>query len=208
MIINVLGDSITEGALASSEDKTFVSTLARLLNCKVNNYGISGSRIAKQLVPSAEPRFDLFFGSRVKDLVPADLVIVFGGTNDYGHGDASIGNIEDKTPDTFYGGMNYLISELLKKYRKEQILFILPLYRINEDDPLGDHLRKEATLSLQGYRDIMSEVLQSNNINYLDIKDNLGRPGENDHFGDGLHPNDKGHRLIAELLAKYIKAHY
>ena len=95
MIINVLGDSITEGAAASSEDKTFVSTLARLLNCKVNNYGISGSRIAKQLVPSAEPRFDLFFGSRVKDLVPADLVIVFGGTNDYGHGDAPIEKKED-----------------------------------------------------------------------------------------------------------------
>lgn len=206
MIINVLGDSITEGALASSEDKEFVSVLANLLNCKVNNYGISGSRIARQHVTSDNPRFDLFFGSRVKDLVSSDLVIVFGGTNDYGHGDASIGNIKDKTPDTFYGGMNYLVDELLKKYNKKQILFVLPLYRLNEDDPLGDHLRKEATLSLQGYRDVMVEVLNNRNIKYIDIKDIFGKPETSDLFGDGLHPNDKGHRLIAELLAGYIKS--
>ena len=54
----------------------------------------------------------------------------------------------------------------------------------------------------------MSEVLLSNNINYLDIKDTFGKPSESDLFADGLHPNDQGHRLIAELLAKYIKEHY
>ena len=206
MVINVLGDSITEGALASSENKTFVSVLANLLNCQVNNFGIGGSRIARQQALFINPRYDLFFGSRVKDMPKADYVVVFGGTNDYGHGDAPIGNKEDETPDTFYGGMNYLVSELLKKYDKDKLLFILPLYRENEDDPLGDHLRDFKTLPLQGYRDIMSEVLQSNDIEYLDIKDKLGRPKETDYFGDGLHPNDKGHYLIAEILARYIKA--
>lgn len=206
MIINVLGDSITEGALASSEDKTFVYVLANLLNCKVNNYGISGSRIARQHVPSENPRYDLFFGSRVKDLVPSDFIIVFGGTNDYGHGDAPIGDILDETPDTFYGGMNYLIDELLKRYDRKEILFMLPLYRFNEDDPLGDHVRENATLSLQGYRDCMIEVLNNRNIKYIDIKDIFGKPETCDLFGDGLHPNDKGHKLIAELLAGYIKS--
>ena len=205
MVINVLGDSITEGALASSIDKTFVAVLSDLLNCKVNNFGIGGTRIARQLAPYPDPRFDLFFGSRVKDMPDADLVVVFGGTNDYGHGDVPIGEKEDDTPDTFYGGLNYLISELLRKYDKDKLLFILPIYRVNEDDPLGDHYRDFVTLPLQGYRNIIAEVLQSNGIEYLDIKDKIGRPGENDLFGDGLHPNDKGHRLIAKILTDYIK---
>ena len=207
MIINVLGDSITEGAAASSVENTFVSLLGKELNATVHNYGISGSRIAKQHVPSECPRFDLFFGSRVKDLDPkADFTIVFGGTNDYGHGDAPIGNKDDKAPDTFYGGMNYLISELLKKFDKNQLVFVLPLYRKNEENPYGEGLKSIPCLTLQGYRDIMTEVLNSNNLEVLDLKDEFGKPEESDLYQDGLHPNDKGHLKLANFIVDYIKA--
>ena len=207
MIINVLGDSITEGAAASSQENTFVSLLGKELNATVHNYGISGSRIAKQHVPSECPRFDLFFGSRVKDLDPkADFTIVFGGTNDYGHGDAPIGEIGDKTPDTFCGAVDYLVRELLKRFNREQIVFILPLYRKGEESPYGEGNKKEPALPLQGYRDLMVKILNYYDINILDVKDLMGRPEESDLYGDGLHPNDKGHLKLANLIVEYIKA--
>lgn len=207
MIINFFGDSITEGALASSQDKTFVQLVGKLLDCEVYNYGISGTRFAKQRMPSQEPRFDLDFCSRVHNLdKSADYTFVFGGTNDYGHGDAPIGEIGDKTPDTFCGAVDYLVRELLKQFKREQIIFILPLYRKGEENPYGEGLKANPTLPLQGYRDIMSKILKSYNIEIFDIKDLVGKPGESDLFGDGLHPNDKGHLKIANLIVDYIKA--
>lgn len=204
--INVLGDSITEGALASKEENTFVCLLKDILNADVRNYGIGGSRIAKQQVPSVEPRYDLYFGSRVKDMKnDADYVIVFGGTNDYGHGDAPFGKFGDKTPDTFYGAVDYLINELLKYYKKDQIIFIPPIYRVNEESPYGDGFKKDALKTLQEYRLAMEEVINKYDIKILDIKDEIGKAENNPLIADGLHPNDLGHKKIAELISKYIK---
>ena len=44
-VIDVLGDSITEGVGASSEGKNYPAVLAKLTGAKVNNYGLSCSRI-------------------------------------------------------------------------------------------------------------------------------------------------------------------
>ena len=205
MIINFLGDSITEGYSATSKDNCYVSLAGKILNCKVNNYGICGTRIARQSIPSFEPSFDLDYCSRAKDLDPnADFTIVFGGTNDYGHGDAPIGKLGDKTPFTFYGAVQCLIDELLKRFKKEQIIFLSPLYRFNENDPLGDGSRIKPTIPLQGYRDVLKEVVEKNDIKYFDVKDQFGKPEDTDLFSDGLHPNDKGHQKLAEILANYI----
>ena len=46
--INFLGDSITEGVGASTPEKCFVSQIAQKTKAICNNYGISGTRIAKQ----------------------------------------------------------------------------------------------------------------------------------------------------------------
>ena len=43
-----LGDSITEGVGASEYDKSYVPVFAELSGANVKNYGISGSRIARQ----------------------------------------------------------------------------------------------------------------------------------------------------------------
>ena len=43
-----LGDSITQGVGASTQDKRYTDLVAAKLGCKVINYGISGTRIARQ----------------------------------------------------------------------------------------------------------------------------------------------------------------
>lgn len=78
--IDFLGDSITEGAWATEPKYNYVSRVGEKLGCKTNNYGISGTRIAMQKVPSANPVFDKDFLTRAKEMGSADLVFVFGGT--------------------------------------------------------------------------------------------------------------------------------
>lgn len=205
--LNFLGDSITEGANASRLEKQYVYRVGEILNAEVRNYGISGSRIAKQKEPSADPRYDLYFASRVDDMKnDADLVFVFGGTNDYGHGDAPIGSIFDKTADTFYGALNLLIENLLKYYKKEQIAFILPLYRKDEDNPYGEGNKKTPGPSLKKYREIIKEVASFNKIDILHFEEEIGTRETKPYISeDGLHPNDLGHEKIAQLIARYVK---
>jgi len=204
--INFLGDSITEGVAATCYSKCYVELVGTLLKCEVRNYGISGTRIARQKNPSSNPLFDQYFASRIKKMKnDADFVFVFGGTNDYGHGDAPMGDIEDKIPDTFCGAINNLVDELLKFYKSEQIVFILPLYRLNEDNPYGEPGQTLPGAPLNSYRESIIKVLKIRNIEILDIKDEIGKAENNPLLFDGLHPNDLGHKRIAELIVKYIK---
>ena len=204
--INFLGDSITAGCYSSSYDLCYVSLVGKMLNAEVRNYGISGTRIAKQKVPSLNPNYDLYFASRVKDMNhDADLLFVFGGTNDFGHGDAPIGKMGDNTPDTFIGGLNILIEEILKYYKKEQVTFILPLHRMGEKNPYGNGEKEEKSLPLDGYVSLMKEILEKNEIRILDIREEMGPGICNPLLYDGLHPNDKGHKRLAELIVEYIK---
>ncbi len=69
-----------------------------------NNCGIVGTRIARQKTPPAKSYTDRDFCSRVEEMDnDADIIIVFGGTNDFGNGDAPFGEMSDRTPYTFYG---------------------------------------------------------------------------------------------------------
>ena len=54
-VINILGDSITEGVGASCMEKRYADVFAREFGVKVNNYGLSGSRFARQRMMTDEP---------------------------------------------------------------------------------------------------------------------------------------------------------
>ena len=204
--INFLGDSITEGALASSEENTYVCQVGKMLNAEVRNYGIGGSRFAKQIIPSEYPRMDEYFASRVDEMKnDADYVIVFGGTNDFGHGDAPIGEMEDNTPDTYLGSINYLIDKLLKYYKKEQIKFILPLHRKDENNPYGEGTKKAPSLTLDGYVSLLERILNKRDVEYFNFREEMGGWENNPLLGDGLHPNDKGHKKLATLICDKLK---
>lgn len=204
--INFLGDSITENCFADSVEQGFVYLVGQMLGAETRNYGIGGSRIARQHQVSEEPRWDLYFESRLPEMNhDADYIFVFGGTNDYGHGDADFGQMGDKTVDTFYGAVDHLINSLLKLYKKEQIIFIIPLYRENEDSPYGDGRKVIPGHTLSEYREAMSEVINSYGIKILDIKDIIGKAENNPLLCDGLHPNNAGHYRLAELISDYIR---
>ena len=187
MKVIFLGDSITQGIGASSPETKYVSVAERLLGCEIRNYGISGTRIARQ-------RMD-------KD---ADMVFVFGGTNDCGHGNASLGALDSYDVYTFSGAMNILTDFLLKTYGREKLCFLLPLRRFDERHPNTD-------ITLLDYVNIMKSILDKKEIPYIDLYENgMPRPVSYEadkYFADGLHPNDFGHNWLGERVASYVCEH-
>ena len=123
--INFLGDSITEGVGTSEKSKIYLNLLKeRAELAEVRNYGKSGTRIARQIHVTDHP-FDQDFNLRAETMDDdADIVVVFGGTNDFGHGEVPIGSMDDRTLYTFYGAMHALVLKLLHKYTDKKLVFL------------------------------------------------------------------------------------
>ena len=210
--INFLGDSITEGVGTSAPEKRYVDIVAARTGALCRNYGISGTRIARQRHPTIDnPSFDLDFCQRAEEMdADADVVVVFGGTNDFGHGDAPFGAMTDRTRDTFCGAMHVLCQTLLTRFPRSEIVFILPLHRLNENNPCGDN-KPAPVATLKEYVDAMREILAYYSIPALDLYA-AGRMQPavpvilEMYMPDGLHPSDAGNALIAERLMSFLRA--
>ena len=208
MVINFLGDSITQGAGASAPEKNYVSLVGELLPCEAKNYGVGGTRIARQTVPSEEEIYDQDFLLRSEQMGDADFVFVFGGTNDFGHGDAELGSVLSRDIYTFCGAVNVLFESLTSRYGKEKLCVILPLHRFDEENPYGEGNKMLEGPVLRGYSMALEALARIHGIDVLSFEEEFPTPKTNagdDLTVDGLHPNDKGHRLLAEGICGYLR---
>ncbi len=209
--IAFLGDSITEGHGTTSIEHTFWNVLAKRTGAFSYGYGIGGTRIAPQRKPSENPVFDLYFGSRVDEMIPdADFVVGFGGTNDYGHGDAALGTMADRTEDTFYGSLHVLMRKLIERYPEALIVFMTPLHRLGESGRDYNEFGVRNTAKLQAYVDAIIEVGAYYGIPVLDLFRVSGIQPEipvirERYMPDGLHPSDAGHERIADRLIGFLE---
>ena len=206
-----LGDSITEGVGVSTPDKLYWKRFEND-GCEVYGYGISGTRIARQVSLHIYPYVDdNYFVTRLPQMEAiADVVVVFGGTNDFGHGDAALGKIDDRTDDTFYGATHNLLISLQEKYPNATIVVMTPLHRLNESRYYND-LNIRTVGDLQTYRNILAEVAHFHKIPVLDLYNLCPiNPENSDHqkqyIPDGLHPNDNGHEVIYQMLRDLLVA--
>ncbi len=218
--INFLGDSITYGTATSGPDLIYHGILKKEANLReIKNYGHGGSRLAAQTGRFPNRPFNPDPGSCDMNSFPdrlhamdddADIVVVFGGTNDYGHGDAPLGCMMDRTPETFYGGCHYVFSELVKKYLGKPVVIMTPLHRSYETRNTGD-AKPIGIGTLKEYVDIIREVAEFYSLPVLDLFAVSGLQPEipeikEKYMPDGLHPNDNGHKIIARLLKNFLEA--
>ena len=206
-IINFLGDSITEGhGTSDNATKPYHQILkANVGLAEARNYGVGGTKIAR-LPVITDHQFDQDFNLRAETMnTDADAVVVFGGTNDYGHASIPLGTFDNKDIHTFYGGMHNLCLYLIKNYVGKPIVFMAPLHRLQEaklDNPNSS--------PLQAFVDAQREVCEYYSIPVLDLYKEGGMPGNiwawcEKYMPDGLHPNDAGHVLIAHKLQKFLE---
>ncbi len=204
-----LGDSITEGVGTSGVDKQYVTLVGQRGEFReYKNYGISGTRFAKQ-INNTDPIGERAFCLRVEELdEDADVVVVFGGTNDFGHADGPIGTFEDRALETFYGACHHIMSRLHERFLGKTIVIMTPLHRHNEDNPKGDW-KVFGTAPLKTYVNIIREMAEYYSIPVLDLYAESGiQPRlqvlRDAYCPDGLHPNDAGHELIAAKLLSFL----
>jgi lysophospholipase L1-like esterase len=143
--------------------------------------------------------------------VDADIVVVFGGTNDFGHGEALLGEPADRTPETFWGATHTLFSSLIEKYPEATIVVLTPLHRCSEDDPQGDHIREHKTAPLKEYVKTIREAAGYYGLPVLDLFSNSGMqpkvPIIKEKFmPDGLHPNDAGYEILYRKVSAFLKS--
>jgi len=212
MKVLFLGDSITQGCGASTYENSYVYLAGQKLNAEVYNYGIGGTRLARQkFVWQGGEIYAYDFNQRLDTMQDdADAVVIFGGTNDFGHGCAPIGKDGDTDVYTFYGAIDTLFANAVKKYGNKKILLVIPIPRFNQDNPHGDgdHVKLGITGTLETYNNIIKEKANKYNIKYVDYSNDFPVPSGpvvSDLFADGLHPNDKGHALLADLITRDLK---
>lgn len=200
--VNFLGDSITEGVGASKYENAYVARFAAMTGAICRNYGISGTRIARRRVPYENPGFDWDFVSRYQVMDPdADVIVVFGGTNDYGHGDAPLGEMAHRTPWTFYGALHCLFFGLVTRYPESTIVIMTPLHRESEDVD---------TPGLHAYAKAIREVAEYYSLPVLDLWAVSGIQPKvpairQRYFADHVHPNDNGHAVVANKLKRFLE---
>ena len=210
--IAFLGDSITEGYGASGVDKTYWSILGQETGAEVFGYGIGGTTIAKRNVPLPEPNPNKYFGSRVDGMIEdADIIVIFGGTNDFGGSDPAFGKMEDRRLDTFYGGYHLLLQQLMERYPQGQIVALTPLHRLTEDEGLYNEQDGRRGGKLVEYVDAIIEVAGFYGVPVVDLFRTCPiqprfEPQRQLLMPDGVHPNDAGHRIIARRLISAMKA--
>ena len=204
-IINVLGDSITQGVGTTAPEHIYHAVLGRMVGAaEVRNFGLSGTRIARQIGPDA---WGAPFTERYLDMPDdADLIIVFGGTNDYGHGNAPFGGKADRTVDTFCGACHVLFRGLIEKYPTARIVVMTPLQRVGGSKPCANTGKP-----LRDYADTMAEIAGEYAIPVLDLYRTSGIAADIPaqqalYLPDGLHPNDAGAYRIAERLCAFLEA--
>jgi lysophospholipase L1-like esterase len=183
---------------------------------KANNYGIGGTRLAHQIIPSEKPRYDLCFCGRAYDMdTTADMVIVYGGVNDYIHGDAPMGTEDDRLPDTFRGATHRLMKYLSEEYKGKTVVFMTParchFAGFSDEEVSKNSFKQPDAKPLIEYVDIINNTAKYYGIHTLDLYRKLpinpNIPEDNEKYTvDGLHFNDEGHRVLAETLAEFLKS--
>lgn len=204
--VNFMGDSITEGVGTSCLDAMYVNRFAKETGAIVRNYGIGGTRIAQQSSKDGLS-FCERFASMDKD---ADLIIMFGGTNDYGHGDAKFGTIDDTDYATFCGACNWFVNQTRKEFPNAKLVVMTPIHREFEEKPCVEKPEGAEAFPLATYVDAMKKIMEKQQVPVVDLFNIcVIDPTDPDLKAalcpDGLHPNDAGHVLLKDCLINFLK---
>ena len=206
-----LGDSITQGVGVDDPENIYARRIYRELGfAEMKNYGISGTRLARQ---QRYPGYtwiskwdDHCFSDRFEEMDDdADVVVVFGGTNDYGHGNAPFGEDTDREPESFIGACHYLLASLVIKYPASRIIVMTPLRREGDGmgsgscgKPLSEYVSKLKGVAVEYGLDVCDM------FSHCPIDPNNSQDKKR-YVPDGLHPNDSGHEIISSVLSDFIK---
>lgn len=174
--ITILGDSISCGA--------YPGILKELSGAELQNLAVSGSLLAGGITGKV---------SQVAE--DADLVIVFGGTNDYWHKKTNIGAADSTDTKTFVGALRYIHTYLKTERPMARLLFVFPPDQTFQGKPCTTDFGYG---TLEDFRAAFLNFCEAEGIHYLDLGETEFDSAQ--HSGDGVHPTAAGHQIIAQAI--------
>lgn len=206
----LLGDSLTEKTYSAKT--AYYDYVAQDINCKVANYGKSGTGYK-------EPCYNEPFYQRVDmmDLSNADCVTVFGSFNDLEKG-YTLGAASDTTTATIGGCMNLTIQKLKAKNPSLKIGIVTPTpWRTNYGPSGRDEWPYAITREeCDEYVALLKAVAKRHGLPVLDLYEDFPvdpndpevrrRYYTEDGILDdaGVHPNSEGHKLMYPLWREFV----
>ena len=206
-----LGDSITNAKTPPGISIPYHEHIKNALNLSsIQVLGVDGSMISKNgTVSLGNYRFTDRYTQLDNDL---DLVIIFGGTNDYGL-NCQLGNFSDVPSgadgSTFYASLHFLCRELTERYMDKDIVFFTPMPREAYGWLHGQ--ANDIGYRLIDYVNAIKEVTSYYSIPCLDLYScsRLMPWSENfrsKYMTDGLHPNNDKHKTISEPMISFLRS--
>ena len=204
--IAFLGASIERGAYLNDENTCYSAIIRDSIDwATFSNHSVPGSRIGEYIGPDPK-RIKGSFLERYPQMPDGmDIVVVSGGSNDFGIGNAPIGEYLDNDPYTFCGAVNLLFDGLRRKYPDATIVILLPLHRRDENRP-----NVYSGAVLEEYTQVIQMKALDRHFRVCDFRTVPGLQGDDAYYSDfmedGLHPFEKTHALLATELLKYLKS--
>ncbi|MCH4170305.1 MAG: SGNH/GDSL hydrolase family protein [Lactobacillus sp.] len=207
LTINCLGDSLTwgdNGINSGGPAISWVQHIQSILAFKaMRNYGVCGSRIA--ITPDHNDSFVERYATMPDD---ANIIIVFGGVNDFQH-DVPLGTATGRDTKTFHGALNTLVTGLTAKYPDSNLIFMTPpkndFHSETKHYPTTFQKNKLGHTQLD-YVAAMKRVCSYYSLPVIDLYEISGiSPFLPEHMPrympDGLHYSDTGYARLSHRIA-------
>ena len=210
MTIAFLGDSITYGYALDDKRKKYSTLVSQSLGMKEENFGITGTLIAKA---GLNLENEDAFVTRISLIDHADIAVIFGGTNDYFWSDSPIYGNDDRY---FSHALNTIAAHIQKCRPGKITLFVTPYPHNGIGNFFGgvhwrDASRHNTTEQnfngqvLQDYVQALEDVCVQNQLPLLNLHKDFAFDWRI-HTLDGCHPNEDGHKLLAAAIVKKLEA--
>lgn len=216
--VNVIGDSISYDTATNTGSNKYHGVWAGMFKMQINNYSRGGTNIkgtGTYDVTEWEgfaPRLERMINGDVRehDAVSnnenPDLLVIFGGVNDY-NTNTAIGTVSDTSNEQSYmGAVSDLIRKAKKEYPDAKLVFFTPL-KSDSSILFGQDINMRPK-ELEAYADAIVEVCKKNNVACVDLYHNekLDFTGAlSRYLSDGIHPTAAGHRLLAAVTIEEME---
>ena len=176
MNICFLGDSITQGSLASCEDNQYTKVFEKWWKENIN----STTTFTNAGIGSTDSYLAVHRVEKHSFINNPDIIFI---------------EFINDTDDDFYAeSMNSLLRKCLSQPNNPAVILI-EMTLDTGDCPQNAHSKsaKAYDVPMLSYHDVIMPEIEKGNIKWTDISP------------DNIHPNDKGHKILAEILENYIE---
>lgn len=224
--IIVLGDSISrgffyEGQAIKKIEHSAVDILQQKFVCKINNLSVFGQTLKRAYEKNLHEKCLSMFQKDKKNVV----VIALGGNDaDYDWNKVSLSPKQNHTPKTEIVQFEQILKQMIDYFQSHNIKVIVnSIFPVDSqrffDNVISKKFDGEKVLEFlnndvtnlyrhqESFNNSLVKVVAQTKCDFIDYRSPLLL--KNDFLSyfcdDGIHPNQKGHEFIAEIVTKFIQ---